>query len=311
MLLVSVIVCPDHPRSRGVYGAPADAGGGLGGSSPLARGLLDRINLGILYRRIIPARAGFTDAAQVDDAARPRIIPARAGFTPPPRKKFPRKSDHPRSRGVYIARGDNHDLSNGSSPLARGLLSCGSWPHDSTRIIPARAGFTRCGRDGSGATSDHPRSRGVYSRRRGRRGGVSGSSPLARGLRLGRLWWSCRVRIIPARAGFTWASHCDDLASSDHPRSRGVYLHGMDGTVMDDGSSPLARGLRDFSGDFSGRGGIIPARAGFTPSSQVIAPYLKDHPRSRGVYLPASHVMHVSIRIIPARAGFTHPCPPR
>ena len=71
---------PDHPRSRGVYAALADAVRGVRGSSPLARGL-----------------RGFPAAEQV----LPRIIPARAGFTRASRFAFRLCADHPRSRGVY------------------------------------------------------------------------------------------------------------------------------------------------------------------------------------------------------------------
>ena len=50
------------------------------GSSPLARGLRGRYEISPCYRRIIPARAGFTVDAQ----------PRERGL-----------GDHPRSRGVY------------------------------------------------------------------------------------------------------------------------------------------------------------------------------------------------------------------
>ena len=50
----------DHPRSRGVYGLNGRSDLSQCGSSPLARGLLPRINLNIVLLRIIPARAGFT-----------------------------------------------------------------------------------------------------------------------------------------------------------------------------------------------------------------------------------------------------------
>ena len=50
----------DHPRSRGVYQFLLGSPRVRGGSSPLARGLLPRINLDIVLLRIIPARAGFT-----------------------------------------------------------------------------------------------------------------------------------------------------------------------------------------------------------------------------------------------------------
>ena len=52
--------CPDHPRSRGVYGPRVLPWDGYGGSSPLARGLRRREDSVGQQRGIIPARAGFT-----------------------------------------------------------------------------------------------------------------------------------------------------------------------------------------------------------------------------------------------------------
>ena len=71
--------------------------------------------------------------------------------------------------------------------------------------------------------------------------------------------------------------------------------------------------------------GIIPARAGFTPSCSGSGLAAGDHPRSRGVYDNDAETGHnsdgssplarglprqedhgvVPVRIIPARAGFT------
>ena len=70
----------DHPRSRGVYWTCTSPRGRPAGSSPLARGLQPGDERTQIERRIIPARAGFTDA----NAA-----------------SFAHNSDHPRSRGVY------------------------------------------------------------------------------------------------------------------------------------------------------------------------------------------------------------------
>ena len=50
----------DHPRSRGVYPARRARRILLGGSSPLARGLRDRVLVARREGGIIPARAGFT-----------------------------------------------------------------------------------------------------------------------------------------------------------------------------------------------------------------------------------------------------------
>ena len=92
----------DHPRSRGVYGPGAAQRRSADGSSPLARGLPQAVLTTNDFFGIIPARAGFT-----------RRIIACAG----------NMRDHPRSRGVYRRFGLRRQVSAGSSPLARGLLS--------------------------------------------------------------------------------------------------------------------------------------------------------------------------------------------
>ena len=52
-----------------------------------------------------------------------------------------------------------------------------------------------------------------------------------------------KIGIIPARAGFTktWAQATQKI--TDHPRSRGVYTVTDLVTIINLGSSPLARGL--------------------------------------------------------------------
>ena len=96
-----------------------------------------------------------------------RIIPARAGFT-----SFPSGSQR---NGP------------GSSPLARGLPSQFHTVNRQNGIIPARAGFTRILPLHRLFPRDHPRSRGVYTRRPLQDMLFDGSSPLARGLRRRRL----------------------------------------------------------------------------------------------------------------------------
>ena len=58
---------PDHPRSRGVYVTNVLAPALVAGSSPLARGLLEDMDMSENTDRIIPARAGFTGGC--DDEA--------------------------------------------------------------------------------------------------------------------------------------------------------------------------------------------------------------------------------------------------
>ena len=175
----------DHPRSRGVYlrGFPARIV--ARGSSPLARGLLEDRKRVRPDLRIIPARAGFTGGLPIILAGRP---------------------DHPRSRGVYPAAAQPSQKRSGSSPLARGLLNLRPVDNILTRIIPARAGFTR-----------------ASTRMREKK---SGSSPLARGLRASRSGPDRQHGIIPARAGFTICASVSRISPRDHPRSRGVYACG-------------------------------------------------------------------------------------
>ena len=178
----------------------------MGGSSPLARGLpvvLDR-DEGVV--RIIPARAGFTTSSSAGrcrcpDHPRPRGVYSairsrrfRPTGSSPLARGLPCRAarsgrvllDHPRSRGVYAKLHLNSLYGKGSSPLARGLPS-GRFP-----IITF--------------SQDHPRSRGVYRRHPRRSRPHAGSSPLARGLRQVLIMGVGEVGIIPARAGFTWAS---------------------------------------------------------------------------------------------------------
>ena len=133
------------------------------------------------------------------------------------------------------------------------------------------------------------------------------------------------ARLIPARAGFTPKPTRRPTSSPDHPRSRGVYCARVGGWVRVWGSSPLARGLQTVYGLSDIQSRIIPARAGFTLSITVSGASFGDHPRSRGVYTgPVSAIAVApgssplarglrklgptrarSLRIIPARAGFT------
>ena len=233
----------DHPRSRGVYPIRIIAPWSITGSSPLARGL--RSDSMAEYKSL-------------------GIIPARAGFTATWQRRFFRRTDHPRSRGVYPPVEVDFTPIHGSSPLARGLRRRVPRHVIDTRIIPARAGFTTrccsCWTPGK----DHPRSRGVYIRARSPRVRECGSSPLARGLPDGYAVISGKARIIPARAGFTTIIGVPVNVVRDHPRSRGVYWIGLCGTISTIGSSPLARGLLQWTRRKCPRRRIIPARAGFT-----------------------------------------------
>ena len=213
---------------------------------------------------IIPARAGFTAADHaralggrgssplarglpiigVRASAGMGIIPARAGFTTLFTHSAAYRADHPRSRGVYA----DH-------------VSCAL---GGRRIIPARAGFTGRRLAGVDRCSDHPRSRGVYKASRTPSSVRYGSSPLARGLPASVGSGTPKMRIIPARAGFTHVKHVSREGTADHPRSRGVYSPRCPHPSVHVGSSPLARGLPAAHAAVERERRIIPARAGFT-----------------------------------------------
>ena len=274
----------DHPRSRGVYAATPRMAARMVGSSPLARGLLPRMNLNIVLLRIIPARAGFT-----------------CWFSTP----ISMSADHPRSRGVYSDVFHRRLEIQGSSPLARGLLIRDNYPYARIRIIPARAGFTDADIRRAYRGGDHPRSRGVYPCPSRAIGYARGSSPLARGLRQDSLSTIRMMRIIPARAGFTTPPPASLVAAEDHPRSRGVYSSPARRPLAWSGSSPLARGLPQGPGRDGGRSGIIPARAGFTEVKiDSGTPPAGSSPLARGLPFPYPTIPY-SLGIIPARAGFT------
>ena len=159
------------------------------------------------------------------------------------------------------------------------------------------------------ADPDHPRSRGVYRRRRSCYRLAWGSSPLARGLP------------APSSSG--------PALTPDHPRSRGVYYSFSRSSCICLGSSPLARGLLLHARHPFVFAGIIPARAGFTTKLFPPPGLSPDHPRSRGVYCSAGMyrssmmgssplarglqldavLVEPADGIIPARAGFTRLLP--
>ena len=100
--------------------------------------------------------------------------------------------------------------------------------------------------------------------------------------------------IIPARAGFTRVAELIGWSPPDHPRSRGVYIVLSSRGPPSAGSSPLARGLPADRVHGQGRGGIIPARAGFTGHARRVHRRLADHPRSRGVYSAPSPTLSLA-----------------
>ena len=295
----------DHPRSRGEYCAAECGEAALQGSSPLSRGIP-------CSRSQRPRRTG--------------IIPALAGNTCCSRAGRPERSDHPRSRGEYVAADWALVRRVGSSPLSRGIRLGFGAVGDPVRIIPALAGNTPPSTPVRPEERDHPRSRGEYARRQARRSSYSGSSPLSRGIPDRPPRRLPRPRIIPALAGNTSGSEVGHGRRPDHPRSRGEYPRISALITRAYGSSPLSRGILQERVADDSEHGIIPALAGNTSPVIAASRVCADHPRSRGEYklvitphgrregssplsrgiLLTKNLRVTKIRIIPALAGNTH-----
>ena len=171
-----------HPRAGGEneYGfAVADKDAG---SSPRGRGKPVERRPRRARRRLIPARAGKTERAQIEVAAE-RLIPARAGKTRwrSPARWCPRA--HPRAGGENAAYVGDVPNDTGSSPRGRGKHQVGREATARGRLIPARAGKTTSPDPNSDAIWAHPRAGGEN---RAHDGGAS-----------------VRAWLIPARAGKT------------------------------------------------------------------------------------------------------------
>ena len=192
-----------HPRSRGEHSQTEAQIETRTGSSPLARGTLDKVS-------------GNTKAI--------RFIPARAGNTRPRKERASRAPVHPRSRGEHAFDVLSGNGRTGSSPLARGTRLLPPADRRAPRFIPARAGNTRRTTGRRTYTAVHPRSRGEHQRVLRRGEGGAGSSPLARGTHHRGPALPERRRFIPARAGNTGTQSRTLPGGSVHPRSRGEHV---------------------------------------------------------------------------------------
>ena len=193
----------------------------------------------------------------------------------------------------------------GSSPLARGTRHRrGGAPHP-CRFIPARAGNTLPPARPITRDSVHPRSRGEHTTRSPTLGRRAGSSPLARGTPTRRPQHAHNRRFIPARAGNTPAAASPTAWPPVHPRSRGEHQALRDGSTMEDGSSPLARGTRVFYAIAGAPLRFIPARAGNTLACKYLEMITDgSSPLARGTP-PSPPRGSPPRRFIPARAGNT------
>ena len=189
---------------------------------------------------------------------------------------------HPRVRGEHGRLNNRHIPEIGSSPRARGTRRELVCARDLLRFIPACAGNTRKLSAAPPQCPVHPRVRGEHVAQFEQDGGVTGSSPRARGTHPPHPQRSAFYRFIPACAGNTASCSRSTRASAVHPRVRGEHADITQIGQIYRGSSPRARGTR-VEGDAQGRQDrFIPACAGNTLNSSGTLPPCSVHPRVRG-----------------------------
>jgi len=170
----------------------------------------------------------------------------------------------------------------GSSPRARGTLAPSLRALLPNRFIPAGAGNTSCCCSRSRGRPVHPRGRGEHSPRNMWASLITGSSPRARGTRLGWRTAPQRRRFIPAGAGNTAPHLRAGVEQLVHPRGRGEHAAPLLPSVTWYGSSPRARGTRRCGAWPSVGLRFIPAGAGNTRQPAGPKGQQPVHPRGRG-----------------------------
>ena len=250
-----------HPHSRGENQYTVVSPAVEPGSSPLTRGKHPHHARNDQRTGLIPAHAGKTSSPGV---------PCCASWA------------HPHSRGENIITGIIGVLSEGSSPLTRGKLSCCLPVLPVHGLIPAHAGKTRLRASWAWRTWAHPRLRGENPIIVACRLPAAGSSPLTQGKPMPFIGNSHPKGIIPAHAGKTRRKPVQHDRHRDHPRSRGENTSVKPKSKIAWGSSPLTRGKHAPVWSAHAGHGLIPARAWKTGPTPTRAKPSKAHPRSRG-----------------------------
>ena len=194
----------------------------------------------------------------------------------------------------------------GSSPLARGTLNFLRESQRFSRLIPARAGSTDPETDSAQKHAAHPRSRGEHFEVLTHIDEHGGSSPLARGAQRVPAGLLRGLRLIPARAGNTKGAKRNESCIRAHPRSRGEHQSEEYRDICAWGSSPLARGTRNWSRTSRRKKGLIPARTGNTSTESLESVRDAAHPRSRGEHAGSKLLAPINSGSSPLSRGTLH-----
>ncbi len=191
-------------------------------------------------------------------------------------------SVYPRWRGEHNLPGEVTRGIFGLSPLARGTPSPRSGDAHAERFIPAGAGNTLTGHLFSTSQPVYPRWRGEHTVSTGNYPILVGLSPLARGTPGLPSHLLLTSRFIPAGAGNTDFISFYLYLFPVYPRWRGEHFQTNRGRGRFNGLSPLARGTRASARNGGVEVRFIPAGAGNTFASRLLATVPSVYPRWRG-----------------------------
>ena len=110
-------------------------------------------------------------------------------------------------------------------------------------------------------------------------------------------------RFIPAGAGNTYITHSSYITQAVHPRGRGEHSRRKRPMHSPYGSSPRARGTREWLGDLSYKERFIPAGAGNTWVPADPNKSSAVHPRGRGEHCNTCSVCPVDYGSSPRARG--------
>ncbi len=190
--------------------------------------------------------------------------------------------DHPRACGEQGNRyRQRHDCL-GSSPRVRGAALVGMSNRIQSWIIPARAGSRPVPLIWPVKVWDHPRACGEQDDADMEARTSEGSSPRVRGAGKSSCCSAPITRIIPARAGSSWAICACCRFFWDHPRVCGEQSPAHSMSPPDRGSSPRVRGAGSRTSYSEKTVGIIPACAGSRRRHDGGPVGRRDHPRACG-----------------------------
>ena len=209
-----------HPRAGGGTDTADDGAPSAGGPSPRGRGNPEKVLVGHLGQRSIPARAG--------EPGHPASPPRPAWV-------------HPRAGGGTVIMADIEPGGEGPSPRGRGNRALAPGRSRRQGSIPARAGEPHGQRWPGSSHGVHPRAGGGTGDQITQQGGGRGPSPRGRGNLAAPSAAANGGGSIPARAGEPSTSSSASSLMRVHPRAGGGTSIISTSSSASSGPSPRGR----------------------------------------------------------------------